>query len=116
MKPTIELLRDVLDHDVVDVDGVRCGIVDDIELVQEGDDAAPLLATLVVGPGAWAPRLPALLAVVARWLFGAATTRIAWDDVAELGQSVKLGRRASELGLGVLDRKASRWLRSVPGS
>ena len=115
MKATIELLRDVLDHDVVDVDGVRCGIVDDIELAQQGD-AAPLLATLVVGPGAWAPRLPAVLAVVARWLFGTGTTRVAWDDVAELGQSVQLKRRASELGLGVLDRKASRWLRNVPGS
>jgi sporulation protein YlmC with PRC-barrel domain len=115
MKPTIELLRDVLDHDVVDADGVRCGIVDDIELAQEGGKA-PVLAALVVGPGAWAPRLPAVFAVVARRLFGSATTRIAWDDVAELGQSVELKRRASELGLGVDDRKASRWLRNVPGS
>jgi sporulation protein YlmC with PRC-barrel domain len=115
MKPTIELLRDVLDHDIVDACGVRCGIVDDIEL-DHAPGKAPALATLVVGPGAWAPRLPALLAIAARWLFGRSTTRIAWGDVAELGQSVKLKRRASEVGLGRIERRAARWLRRIPGS
>jgi hypothetical protein len=115
MKPTIELLRDVLDHEIIDVDGVRCGIVDDIELAEQGGKA-PVVAAVLVGPGAWAPRLPAVLAVVSRWLSGTATTRVAWDEVAELGQALKLKRRASELGLGIVDRRTSRWLRSVPGS
>lgn len=115
MKPTIELLRDVLDHDIVDVDGVRCGIVDDIEFDHE-PGAMPTLAVVVVGPGAWAPRLPALLAVIVRWLFGSSVTRVAWGEVAELGQSLKLKRRASELGLGRIERRAARWLHRIPGS
>jgi len=115
VRPTIELLRDVLDHDIVDVDGVRCGIVDDIEFDHK-PGATPVLGTLLVGPGAWGPRLPALLAVVARWLFGRAVTRVPWGDVAELGQSVKLKRRAGELGLGSVERRAARWLQRIPGS
>ena len=115
MKPTIELLRDVLDHDVVDVDGVRCGSVDDIEF-GEGADGVPVVAALLVGPGAWQARLPALLGVVSAWLFGHGTTRVPWSDVAELTQSVKLGRRAGELGLGKLDRKVASWLKRIPGA
>jgi len=115
MKPTIELLRDVLDHDVVDVDGVRCGIVDDIDF-DEGADGTPVVAALLVGPGAWQARLPALLGVVSAWLFGDGRTRVPWSEVAELTQSVKLRRRASELGLGSLDRKAAAWLKRIPGA
>jgi hypothetical protein len=115
MKPTLELMPDVLDHDVIDVDGVRCGMVDDIEFA-EGAAGAPVLAALLVGPGAWQERLPALLAVVSAWLFGHAKTRVPWGDVAELTQSVKLARRASELGLGRLDRKAATWLKRLPGA
>jgi sporulation protein YlmC with PRC-barrel domain len=115
MKPTIELLRDVLDHDIVDVDGVRCGMVDDIEL-EEGSAATPVVAALIVGPGAWQARLPALVAVAAAWLFGRAKTRVPWSEVAELSQSVKLKRRASELGLGRIERKAATWLKRIPGS
>jgi sporulation protein YlmC with PRC-barrel domain len=116
MKRTIELLRDVLDHDIVDVDGVRCGMVDDIELAPSGVDATPVVAALLVGPGAWQARLPALVAVAAAWLFGRARTRVPWSEVAELTQSVKLKRRASELGLGVIERKAATWLKRFPGS
>jgi hypothetical protein len=115
MKPTIELLRDVLDHDIVDVDGVRCGIVDDIEL-EPGPGGTLVPAALLVGPGAWQARLPALLAVVAARIFGRGRTRVAWHEVSELTQSVKLRRRAAELGLGRLDRKAATWLKRIPGS
>jgi hypothetical protein len=115
MKDSIGLLRDVLDHDIVDVDGVRCGIVDDIEFAV-GDDGAPVLAALLVGPGAWQRRLPALVAVVAAWIFGSARARVPWSEVTGLTQSVKLARRASEVGLGRLERKAATWLKRLPGS
>lgn len=115
MKPTLELLRDVLDHDVVDVDGVRCGMVDDIEFA-EGPAGEPVAAALLVGPGAWQARLPALVCVVSAWLFGRATTRVPWSDIATLTQSVKLARRAGELGLGKLDRKAAAWVKRLPGA
>ena len=115
MNPTLELMRDVLDHDVVDVDGVRCGMVDDIEF-DEDATGTPVVAALLVGPGAWQGRLPALAAVVSAWLFGSARTRVPWSDVAALTQSVKLARRAGELGLGKLDRKAATWLKRLPGA
>ncbi len=115
MKASIELLRDVLDHDIVDADGVRCGMVDDIEFA-EGPDATPVLGALLVGPGAWQTRLPALAGVVSAWAFGRGRTRIPWSEVAELTQSIKLKRRASELGLGRLERKAATWLKRFPGS
>lgn len=115
MKPTFELLRDVLDHDIVDVDGVRCGIVDDLEFDQP-EGGAPVVAVLLVGPGAWQARLPALVAVVAGWLFGRSVARVPWGEVARITQSVELKCTAAAAGLGRTERKAGRWLTKIPGA
>ena len=114
MNRRIELLRDVLDHEIVDVDGVRCGTVDDLEF--EDLDGAPVVAAILVGPRAWQARLPALFAIIAGWLFGRGVTRIPWTAVGRLTQSVELKRKASEVGLGRIERKAARWLARIPGS
>jgi sporulation protein YlmC with PRC-barrel domain len=115
MSAFIDVLRDVLDHEIVDVDGVSCGSVDEVAFEQPAD-AAPQLAALLVGPGAWTPRLPALFAVLAVHLFGRALIRVPWSEVAEVGEVIKLKCSAGSLGLGKLDRKASRWLKRLPKS
>jgi sporulation protein YlmC with PRC-barrel domain len=110
----LDLLREVLDHEVVDVDGVSCGVVDDIEL-RRGEHG-PVVAFLQLGPGAWAPRLPALAEFVAKALFGRAKVRVPWEDVVGIDETIRLRRKAAELGLGGLDRRAGRWLSKLPGS
>ena len=110
----LDLLREVLDHEVVDVEGTSCGMVDDIEFA--AGDAGPTVAALLIGPGAWTPRLPALLALGCARLFGRGAVRVPWAEVIEIAEIVKLRSKADELGLGRLDRKAGRWLARLPKS
>jgi sporulation protein YlmC with PRC-barrel domain len=91
----------VLDQELVDVNGRRCGRVDDVELA--GD---PLRATaLLVGPGVYPGRLPARLGKLARRLVGPEVigrnvVRVPWDEIDEIDVAVRLRRPARELGLG----------------
>lgn len=110
----LDLLREVLDHEVIDVAGTSCGMVDDIEL--GASEAGPTVEALLVGPGAWTPRLPALLAAACERLFGRAVVRVPWSEVIEIDETIRLASTAAALGLGRLDRKAGRWLARVPKS
>jgi len=110
----LDLMREVLDHEVVDADGTSCGIVDDIEF--EPGNAGLVVAALMLGPGAWSPRLPALLALGCEALFGRKVVRVPWQEVIEITEVIRLASKASELRLGVLDRKVGRWLARLPRS
>jgi sporulation protein YlmC with PRC-barrel domain len=104
----LHLLREVLDHEVVDAEGDSCGMVDDIEL--EWTKAGPRVAALQLGPGAWSRRLPRPLGALARWVFGGAVVRIPWAEVVEISEVIRLRSRASAWGAGALDRRLGRWM------
>jgi sporulation protein YlmC with PRC-barrel domain len=110
---SFELLRDVLDHEIVDAEGTSCGTVDDIEIAIS-DDAEPSVKSLLVGPGAWGRRVPALIELCARMLFGTQIVRVPWHEVAEVSETIRLKSMASELGLGRIDRKVGKWLSHLP--
>ena len=111
----LELVLHLLDHSVVDCNDVFCGQVDDIEF--SGDFGAPLqVSALLIGPGAWGPRLPAVFAWLAARLFGTRRVRLPFSEISEIAEHIKLKSTASALGLGKLDRKAGRWLKAIPGS
>ena len=110
----VDLLREVLDHEVVDADGVSCGMVDDIEF--RNTPQGPVVAGLRLGPGAWSTRLPALLRLAAQRVFGGEVMLVQWSEVAEIAETIRLRSRAAELGLGRLDRKVGRWLERLPMS
>lgn len=111
----VDLFRQVLDHALFDADEQLCGIVDDIEV--SGGFGEPLRVTaLLVGPGAWGPRLPALFARLAAWTFGTRSTRVPWEEVTELGEDIKLRSRAAALGLGTVDRRWGLWIAKLPFS
>jgi hypothetical protein len=111
----VDLFRQVLDHALFDADGQLCGIVDDIEV--SGGFGEPLrVSALLVGPGAWGPRLPAVFAGLAAWAFGTRSTRVPWEEVCELGEDIKLRSRAAALGLGTMDRRLGRLLAKLPRS
>ena len=113
LKP-FDLARDLLDHELVDVDEVPCGRVDDIELEHTSHGLA--IAALLVGPGAWAQRLPALARIGARAVFGRERVRVPIDEVTRIEDVVQLRSRAAQLGLGILDRRVGRWLARLPRS
>ena len=104
----LHLLREVLDHEVVDVEGNSCGMVDDIELEWTVD--GPGVAALQLGPGAWSRRLPRPLGALARRLFGSAVVRIPWAEVSEVTEVIRLRSRAGTWGAGELDRRLGLWL------
>jgi sporulation protein YlmC with PRC-barrel domain len=109
----IDLGLGILDHQLVDVNGRRCGKVDDLELesVAEGK---PRVTAILVGGSAWRGR--GRLGRLAARLGGGRLVRVAWADVDEVGASVKLRREASELGLGRGDDRARRLVAWIPGA
>jgi len=111
----LDMLRQVLDHEVVDVNNVACGMVDDLEI--QGDAGKELKVTaILVGRGVWAERLPQLLGKVIQKLFGKERVRVPWEEVSVITERVKLKSRARELGLGKADRKAAEWIGRIPGA
>jgi sporulation protein YlmC with PRC-barrel domain len=105
----------VLDDDLIDSEGRRCGKVDDIELDGEPGRQTTISAILV-GPGAFSGRLPAFLARPARRLWGEGMVRVPWDEVEDVTAVVNLKRRASELGLGRGDDATRSLVDWLPGS
>jgi hypothetical protein len=75
-----------------------------------GHDEPPAIKALLVGPGAWIPRLPRLLSPFLKKIFGREIVRVPWSEVAEIAAKIKLRSSARDLGLGKADRKAERWM------
>jgi sporulation protein YlmC with PRC-barrel domain len=105
-----DLLRDLVDHELQDCNGISCGMVDDVEL--EGAHP-PRVAALLVGPGAWQRRLPALARLCVRALAGTLRVRVPFAEVASISEVIRLRSTATQLGLGVVDRRVGRWLGKV---
>jgi sporulation protein YlmC with PRC-barrel domain len=111
----LDLVREVLDHELTDADGVPCGMVDDVEL--DGDIGGTLqVVALLSGPGVAQSRLPAPIGRVLRAIFGARRTRIEWRHVKRIGERIELDVRASELRLDAVERRLGQWIAKVPGA
>ncbi len=100
----------LLDEQILDSDGRRCGRVDDVEL--RGDP--PRITALLVGEGLYPRRLPRRLRRFARHIsrpeiWGSNAMRIPWQEVDTIDSAVKLRRKAEELGLGEGD-DPERWI------
>ena len=89
------LLRAYRDLALIDRDDRNCGIVDDIEMAQTEPGIWEMTA-LLVGPGAWRRRSPRWLTAL---LPGHKLVRVDAADVASTGTSVRLLRKADEIGL-----------------
>jgi sporulation protein YlmC with PRC-barrel domain len=109
----IDLGLGVLDHQLVDSDGRRCGKIDDLEL--EGiRDGEPRVVAILTGPPAWRGRglVGRLAARVAR----GELKRVPWEEVAEVKADVRLRKPAPELGLGRGDDRLRPLVEKLPGS
>jgi sporulation protein YlmC with PRC-barrel domain len=100
----IYVVHRLLDEQICDSEGRRIGRVDDVELS----------TALLVGDGLYPRRLPRRLARLARRLtgpevWGKNALRIPWEEVDRLDSTVKLRKKAEELGLGLGD-DPERWI------
>lgn len=109
----IDLVRDLLDRQLCDAEDMPCGMVDDVEL----DDATGVLRVvgLMVGAGAWVPRMPALLQRPASKLFGSRIVRVPWAQIDSIREHVRLKSTAAELGLEFRSPHLQRWIERIPG-
>jgi sporulation protein YlmC with PRC-barrel domain len=113
MSHEIDLALGVLDHQLVDSEGRRCGNVDDLELkgMREG---APEIEAILVGPPAWSGRglVGKALAALARGRM----VRVPWNEVKSIDSAVRLSKAAHELGLGRGDDRAKKLVAWIPGA
>jgi hypothetical protein len=104
----IDLALGLLDHQLVDSEGRRCGKVDDLEL--EGN----VVVAILTGPPVWRGRgrLGRLAARLAR----GRTVRIPWSEVETVDSGVHLRKTARELRLGAGDDRSRPFVEKIPGS
>jgi sporulation protein YlmC with PRC-barrel domain len=105
----------LLDEQILDSEGKRCGRVDDIEL----HGSPPRVTALLVGEGLYPRRLPRRLRGLARRIageerWGANALRIPWEEVDEINAAVHLRGKAEELGLGNGDDPEKWMVRRLP--
>jgi sporulation protein YlmC with PRC-barrel domain len=108
----IDIALGILDHQLVDADGINCGKVDDLEVAGLDTDS-PEVVEILVGGNAWRSR--GLLGRIAARLGGDAV-HVPWSEVDSVSSVVKLKRPAAELRLGGGDRRWSALVGKVPGA
>jgi sporulation protein YlmC with PRC-barrel domain len=110
----LKLVSGVRDLQIVDADGIHCGIADDIEL--EGKPGGPLrVKALVVGPGGYAKRLPHWWMAAVRLVAGDGVVRVPWEEVESVTSVIRLASPAAKLGLNRAEGKAGRFLPPIGG-
>jgi sporulation protein YlmC with PRC-barrel domain len=110
---SLDLGLGLLDHQLVDRDGRRCGNVDDLEL--EGfRNGKPHVTAILVGPPVWKGR--GWLGRLAALITPGGTVRVRWEEVEKVDAAVHLRKTARELGLGRGDDRARKWVEWIPGS
>ena len=108
----VDIALGILDHQLVDSEGVNCGKVDDLE-VQGLDSGLPEVTEIIVGGNAWRSR--GLLGRLAARLSGNAV-HVPWSEVESVSSVVKLKRPAAELRLGRGDVRWERLVGKAPGA
>jgi len=105
----IKLVSELLDMPLLDSEGKYCGIVDDVEF--DGSPGRPLaLKALLVGPGAYAGRLPKWAMWIVTKVAGDRVTRVPMAEVRTITNAVHLERPGRELGLHKSEAAAARWI------
>ena len=114
MKPTdrIQLVAQLRDLQILDSEGVHCGIVDDVEFAGKAGGALRVKA-LLVGPGAYAKRVPRWWMALVRLIAGDGCVHLPWSEVKSVTSMVKLRRPAAELGLSRGEDMAAKLLPSI---
>jgi sporulation protein YlmC with PRC-barrel domain len=105
----LHLGHNVLDHQLLDKDGRRCGNVDDLA-IEEGEVTA-----ILSGPGYW-PNRAGRLGRLAGWIGRSKRVRIPWEEVTKVDSGVHLRGTASEYGLGSGDDRLRPLLERIPGA
>ena len=108
----VDIALGILDHQLVDSEGVNCGKVDDLE-IRGLDGGSPEVTEIIVGGTAWRSR--GLLGRLAARFSGNAV-HVPWSEVESVSSVVMLKRPAAELRLGRGDVRWARLVGKAPGA
>jgi sporulation protein YlmC with PRC-barrel domain len=114
----LDLALRVLDQQLIDWGGRKCGKVDDILIEGEPGKAARVTG-LLVGPAATMARRPGLFRFLGRFTpqFGdPSEVEVPWSAVDGITHVVKLKEEADDLGLHEGEKRALRLVGRIPGS
>lgn len=111
MKPSdpIKLVSQLLDLPIVDSEGAYCGVVDDIELAGRAQQPLEVKA-LMIGPGAYAGRLPRWAMKIVRTTAGDRVVRVPLGKIRTIGAAVQLQVPGTVLGLQRSEDRVERWI------
>jgi len=104
----------VLDHQLLDKNGRRCGNVDDLA-IEGGPGEVPRVIALLVGPGYWGQRA-GWIGRLAGWIGGGSKVRVEWSEVTKIDSAVHLRNDATKLGLGRGDDRLRPYVEKIPGA
>jgi sporulation protein YlmC with PRC-barrel domain len=104
----------VVDRQLLDKDGRRCGNVDDLA-IEGGAGEVPEVVALLVGPGYWRQRA-GWVGRLAGWIGGGGKVRVDWSEVERVDSAVRLKHDATSLGLGAGDDRLRPYLEKIPGA
>jgi sporulation protein YlmC with PRC-barrel domain len=110
----IDIGLNVLDHQLLDKDGRRCGNVDDLA-IEGGAGEVPEVVAILCGPGYWAERA-GRIGALAGWIGGGRRVRVPWRDVRKVDSAIELKQSATELGLGRGDDRLRPYADKIPGA
>jgi sporulation protein YlmC with PRC-barrel domain len=105
----IKLVSELLDLPLIDSDGCYCGIVDDVEF-SGGAGKDLKLKALLVGPGAYAGRMPAVAMAIVKAVAGNRLVRVPLDGVRTITDAVHLECPGRDLGLHRDEMRVGRWI------
>ena len=109
----LKLLSEVRDLQIVDKDGLNCGICDDVEL--QGGPGEPLkVVALLVGPGAYAHRLPKWLSRAISSVVGRRITRVPWSAVDKISGRIYLAVTGEAVGLRKMEDRLQAAFKRIP--
>jgi sporulation protein YlmC with PRC-barrel domain len=106
------VLKALVDHQLIDVTGQRCGNVDDVELEWSIDKGLRIVA-LLCGPGILEDRMTSRTWKWIVSLGGVDRARVYWSHVDQLNSGVELRYPASDYALDRRERRAEAFLERV---
>jgi sporulation protein YlmC with PRC-barrel domain len=104
----------LLDDQLLDSNGHRCGRVDDVQLKGSPGSRRAEISALLIGPGAWSGRLRRPLSDLIVGLAPDHMHVVPWSEVSSVGTAVHLAKSATELGLETRDGRSVQWLDDPP--
>jgi sporulation protein YlmC with PRC-barrel domain len=117
----VDLVRDLLDKQVIDRNSRELGRVDSV-IIELREDGSAAVAAIEIGFIAVAERVHPFLGRCARAIetvLGVEEgrpVRIPFSKIIDVGKDIKVDIAAGDTPVAVLESKARRWVSTIPGA